>query len=68
MLGWIGWALAFSGMYLIGGKKWQGFVLCMVADLLLIGDSWAHEYWSLFVACWLFFCLHIFNIYRWVKK
>lgn len=65
MLSWCGWAFAFGGIYLLTRFKWKGFVLCLAADILLMVDAWLMDYWSLFVACWLFVGIHLYGIYKW---
>ena len=67
MLGWIGWAMVFFGVYLLGNKNIKGFYWCIAADVLLIMDAIAYHHWSLLAASLGFTTLNIWNITKWRK-
>lgn len=67
MLGWIGWAMVFIGVYLIGRKNITGFYFNVVAGLFINIDAVMYEHWSLFTANTALMGMNIWNIYKWRK-
>jgi len=65
VIGYIGWTLAFLGLYYMANKKIKGVWICLAADSFLVVDAWHHEHTSLFVACCLFMLMHLYMINKW---
>lgn len=68
MLGWIGWAMVFFGMFLIGNRNIKGFYYFIGASGLLILDAIMYEHWSLVGSQVMFTCLNVWNIIKWRKR
>lgn len=66
-MGFIGWALAFVGMYLVGRKVWWGFVLSIIANIFIGLNAWETRNPSLGAAVVAFVTIAVFNIFRWRK-
>ncbi len=64
-LGFIGWLMAFCGVYLIGEKRVSGFYVNVFANALLIVDAVLFAHWSLVFAMLAFTALNIINIWKW---
>ena len=65
LLGFVGWAMAFYGVYLIGEKNVKGFYLNVFANAFLIADAVLFGHWSVVLAMLVFTVLNIVNIWKW---
>ena len=68
MLGWIGWAMVFIGVYLLGEKNIKGFYWMLAAEGFLITDAIAYDHWSLVAASVTFIVLNTINVFKWRKS
>lgn len=68
ILGYIGWAMAMFGVYLIGSKNVKGFYLNIFANVLLIIDAILFGHFSVVFAMVIFTTLNIINIVKWTRK
>ena len=67
MLGWIGWAMVFIGVYKLGNKDIKGFYWNIAAEVLLITDAIMFNHWSMVAASVVFTGLNVVNIFKWRK-
>lgn len=67
MIGYLGWIIAFCGLYLMADKKISGVWICLIADTFLIIDGIVHDHLSLIVACYGFVVMHIYILIKWKR-
>lgn len=67
LIGWIGSAFLFSGLYLVGNKNIKGFHLCLIANAFYLIQSIMLNMSSLIVLDIVTSILYIRSIIEWKK-
>jgi len=65
LLGYVGWVMAFWGVYLIGEKNVKGFYINIAANVFLIVDAIMFAHFSVIFAMMIFTTLNVINIWKW---
>ena len=65
ILGWIGNIFFILGLIFISQKNMMGFVCCIIANALYVGQSMILDNISLFWLSILLIILNIYSIYNW---
>ncbi len=68
LLGYIGWTMAFYGVWLIGEKDIRGFYINIAANTLLVADAILFGHLSVIFAMLVFTTINIINIVKWSRK
>lgn len=62
---WVAGALSFAGMYLVGRKKWYGWVVCIVNNFILVYLNVHFQLWGFLPVCAANFVLFVKNCWQW---
>lgn len=67
MMGWLGWALCFSGSWMIGNRDRRGFLVCILSEVVLCVHGITIVDHSLVVANVAWAALHVRNLRKWSR-
>ena len=68
LTGWAGSALIFVGLWLVGGKRKEGFLLAFLGECFWVQRGINTGLWDLTVLSIFFVGINLVNYIRWSKK
>jgi nicotinamide riboside transporter PnuC len=62
---WIGMVATFASLWLLGEKKWHGFIFGALASIAWVIFSLLAGSWGSLLANIVFFFLNLINLWKW---
>lgn len=68
ILGWVGNGFIVAGLWGVGSRHRNAFLLSIVGEAFYIGRSFALQDWALFCVCWVFLLMALRGYILWGDK
>lgn len=65
---WVGMVATFASLYLLGEKKWYGFIFGAIASAAWAIFSYMAGSWASLIANVVFFFLNLVNFWKWKRN